>query len=533
MVCLQETKLPADRSDFKIRGYQAHHLIHTDGQIACGGVSVLVGNTIPHRKVQLTTRLQAIAVRSTLHRPITICSVYISPNRSLELAELHNLLGQLPTPFIITGDFNAHSPLWGNTDTNQRGLCVEKLLLESDVYLANGTAATHVNQATLHTSSIDLTLCDPILVPELSWSVQADLNGSDHFPVSILMTPPGISPCSSRRSIRRTDWEVFSRACLQSINSDLDSYETFIERLTEVCDAVIPVTSGKPRKHNAWFTPECRVAVDEKKKAYRRAARNPTVQNIVAFRLARARARRTLRENKRRSFHEFVSKINSRTPLNTVWKMIRNLKGSGKISSSCHVRRSDGAFAETERDIANVLAERLSLNSSSAHYTHEFQRVKRRAEHTTLHFTSANTEYYNKTFTLGELRCSLSETKCTAPGPDNITYEIIRRLPEECLAVLLNVFNKIWTTQTFPDGWRSATVVPIPKPGKDHTDATNYRPISLTSCLFKLMEKMVNRRLVWYLEQNDCLSDLQCGFRRIAQQSTTWSDSRASSVRLS
>ena len=112
------------------------------------------------------------------------------------------------------------------------------------------------------------------------------------------------------------------------------------------------------------------------------------------------------------------------------------------------------------------------------------------------------------------MRCSLSETKCTAPGPDNITYEIIRRLPEECLAVLLNVFNKIWTTQTFPDGWRSATVVPIPKPGKDHTDATNYRPISLTSCLCKLMEKMVNRRLVWYLEQNGCLSDLQCGFRK-------------------
>ena len=140
--------------------------------------------------------------------------------------------------------------------------------------------------------------------------------------------------------------------------------------------------------------------------------------------------------------------------------------------------------------------------------------MKRCAEHTTLQFTSANTEYYNKTFTLWELRCSLSETKCTAPGPDNITYKIIHRLPEEYLAILLNVFNKMWTTQTFPDGWRSATVVSIPKPGKDHTDATNYRPISLTSCLCNLMEKMVNRRPVWYLGQNGCLSYLQCGFRK-------------------
>ena len=108
----------------------------------------------------------------------------------------------------------------------------------------------------------------------------------------------------------------------------------------------------------------------------------------------------------------------------------------------------------------------------------------------------------------------LSATNNTAPGPDNISYEILRHLPQESLTVLLNVFNKVWTTQSFPDSWRLATVIPIPKPGKDHTDASNYRPISLTSCLCKLMEKMVNRRLVWFLEHTKSLSDLQCGFRK-------------------
>ena len=64
-----------------------------------------------------------------------------------------------------------------------------------------------------------------------------------------------------------------------------------------------------------------------------------------------------------------------------------------------------------------------------------------------------------------------------------------------------------------------AVVLPIPKPGKDHLLATNYRPISLTSCMCKVLEKMVNVRLVWYLESENLLTPVQYGFRR--ERSTT------------
>ena len=57
-------------------------------------------------------------------------------------------------------------------------------------------------------------------------------------------------------------------------------------------------------------------------------------------------------------------------------------------------------------------------------------------------------------------------------------------------------------------------MVPIPKPGKDLTDLQNYRPISLTSSVCKLYEKMVNKRLVESLERNRLLAEIQCGFRR-------------------
>jgi ribonuclease HI len=59
-----------------------------------------------------------------------------------------------------------------------------------------------------------------------------------------------------------------------------------------------------------------------------------------------------------------------------------------------------------------------------------------------------------------------------------------------------------------------AIVIPILKPGKASTDPSSYRPIALTSCLCKILEKMVNTRLMYYLEKNRCLSQHQSGFRR-------------------
>ncbi|GFX26010.1 probable RNA-directed DNA polymerase from transposon X-element [Trichonephila clavipes] len=80
-------------------------------------------------------------------------------------------------------------------------------------------------------------------------------------------------------------------------------------------------------------------------------------------------------------------------------------------------------------------------------------------------------------------------------------------------------FNRIWETQVFPTQWCHAHVSPFPKPGKDPTSANNYRPIALTSCLSKLMERIVSARLMFHLESHDLLSPLQSGFRK--SRSTT------------
>ena len=84
---------------------------------------------------------------------------------------------------------------------------------------------------------------------------------------------------------------------------------------------------------------------------------------------------------------------------------------------------------------------------------------------------------------------------------------------------ILNLYNKKFVNETFPITWAVATVIPIPKPGKDPSRPLNYRPISLASCVCKLLEKLINLRLMWYLEKTSAITNYQAGFRK--NQSTT------------
>ena len=112
-----------------------------------------------------------------------------------------------------------------------------------------------------------------------------------------------------------------------------------------------------------------------------------------------------------------------------------------------------------------------------------------------------------------DLKRSLVKSNNSFPGRDQIHCEILHHLPIETLHILLDIINKTWKSDTFLQSWREALIISIPKPRKDHFNPLNYRPIALTSCVCKTVERMVNGRLVWYLENNGLLAKQQCGFR--------------------
>ena len=153
------------------------------------------------------------------------------------------------------------------------------------------------------------------------------------------------------------------------------------------------------------------------------------------------------------------------------------------------------------KDIANEHAAVFTDNSSSVHCSASFQAMKEQEEKVKIDFTSDNTEVYNKPFRLRDLMRSIMKAKPRAPGPDGIHNNLLKHLPEDTLRILKEILNKIWISADSPQHWRAATVTPIPKPNKDHTDPLSYRPIALTSYLCKLVDRMINTHFIWYLEK--------------------------------
>ena len=90
---------------------------------------------------------------------------------------------------------------------------------------------------------------------------------------------------------------------------------------------------------------------------------------------------------------------------------------------------------------------------------------------------------------------------------------MLRHLPESALLALCHIINKHWSSESFPISssiWQHAVVLPVPKADKDKTDPCSYRPIPLTSCLCKIVERMINDRLVWYLNKSCWFSLFFC-----------------------
>ena len=131
----------------------------------------------------MTSPLQAIVVKVTLHTTITFCNLYIPPSTALHLRDLTHLESQLPKPFMIVGDFNSHNYLWGGNKSDAKGKVMETFMTRSNICLFNDDTPTYLHPATGSFTSIDLTMCSPSLFMDFTWRVEEDLHGSDHFPI--------------------------------------------------------------------------------------------------------------------------------------------------------------------------------------------------------------------------------------------------------------------------------------------------------------------------------------------------------------
>ena len=515
-MCLQETHI-ADINKASFKGYTPYHRIDTSHERASGGSSIFIRDDVIHSPVHLNTNLQAVAVKITLSFVFTICSIYAPPNKYIDISDLEHLLSQIQEPVMILGDFNSHNPLWGSEHLTPKGRVIENFISQNDLCLYNDGSYTFLHSGNGSYSAIDLSFASPTLFDRFSWEVHDDCCGSDHFPIILRAIEDDNDTKRKRWKFKQADWTTFKTLCSLNLNKyNFDSNDPipdFSTTLLEIAERTIPQSSisSKPRK--PWFDDECKLAIKERKKSEKAFRRSPCHSKLSSFRVHRAKARRTIKRKKRASWKQFVSSINNRTPMNKIWNMINRIKGRKNSATVKHLSVNNNLITD-KRDIANTLAEQLAYNSSSNQCSDKFLKFKHNDEKKKINFSSSNDEVYNKEFSSDELKLSLNRAHDTAEGPDKIHYQLLKHLPPESLSLLLDIYNYIWRTGDFPQCWSEATVIPIPKPGKDHSDPNNYRPISLTSCVCKTLERMINDRLVWFLENNNILTDIQCGFRK-------------------
>jgi hypothetical protein len=249
------------------------------------------------------------------------------------VSHLVDLVDQLPTPLLLCGDFNAHSPMWRCQDTNPLGITIENFLQHNDLCVLNNKLSTYLHPATGNFSAIDLSVCSPALFLDFKWEVAADQHGSDHFPIIISTNKPIHPDKPPRWKLHKADWDEFQALCLDNINpmkyiSIEDPVSRFTSDLTSIACKTIPQTSTSSTKlPKPWFNAECCKAVCLRKAALYKFKCRPTHERLQQYRAARANARRVTKQAKRESWQHYISSLNSQTPVKKTWDMISKITG--------------------------------------------------------------------------------------------------------------------------------------------------------------------------------------------------------------
>lgn len=222
--------------------------MHPTSITGWGGVAIAVSRNVPHSRIPVTTTLQAVAVQVNLPTKRTYVSLYIPPSHDNNILkdELNELILQLPKPFLIMGDLNAHSEIWGGHSTDLRGKILIEIIGNHGLTIWNDDSMTFFCPANGNQSAVDLTLSSEY-INNLSWSVDNDLRGSDHFPIFLSPIDRNIdNPGNPKWIFEKADWSEYqSRIDLILDQNMTYTPEDLSSLIFNTAISCIPRSSGK------------------------------------------------------------------------------------------------------------------------------------------------------------------------------------------------------------------------------------------------------------------------------------------------
>ena len=465
------------------------------------------------------TELQVFRVKISRGRWIEMANMY-SPPSNMTGHTVTLSLTDLPTSekCFVAGDFNAHSPLWDSTQpSDNRGEEVTDWLIENDLSVLNDGSSTRHSRTTGTGSAPDITVCGSWWSARSQWRVGDEIGGSDHLPLVTTLTcqvklqPIQYSTAKWKRN--NVDWSKFTEE-VESKMSGLMQEENIKRRilrfnsiLTEAAE--VHVGKSKPGKRTkCWMTPAVKTAV-KKRNRLRANIRTHREEWLEAC----AETREEIRKAKEESWKGLLEGAVTDADDQRMWGIIKSLNGTPDTNSPNEAMKHNGRLITNPKKKADIFLQhyaKVSKLTFSKEERDENRRLKKALSTPTVPEDGSCSN-----FKLAELERAIAKMKKKgAAGPDDIPPTFLKALGPSGLAELLAIFNVSFNSADCPQIWRNAIIIPLLKSGKAASELASYRPVSLTSCVVKILERMIAERLYYLAETKGWLSRLQAGFRK-------------------
>ncbi len=343
-------------------------------------------------------------------------------------------------------------------------------------------------------------------------------------------------------NIKLTDWSQFSSNLDDNIKNDpelwppndiggIDSLDNITSKLTSHFKHSITVATPKHRdtgNHKPRLPPLALTLIRTRRKIKNDHIRQPTDTRRQQINELNKTIKHIIKET-RKAIDANKGAILAQGPRNSkFWPIIRQtLK---PLNNQTHPLVFDNTYASKPEDklkIFRSLYEDILIDNNINHNAQSLDDPNFNITHSVQYYMNKRTNHLQYVapdpedlphplltkITLNEIAGALDNTKNNkAPGPDMVRYEHVKKAPVSAIQILLNIYNASLTYAYFPKHFKTCIVTLIPKPNKDPTKPTSYRPITLSPIFSKLLEKIINNRLLNASLANKIIKPYQTAF---------------------
>lgn len=500
---------------------------NTNNRNIGGGVAIAIRKDIPHRQLpNLNTQIIetiGVEVYGTHFYSVYFPGSKLNPEK---LAQFKNDIGKLTSQrknFFLGGDLNSKHRFWNCSKNNKAGNILFNEMIARNFTIHHSPSATHFPpQANRNVpSTIDIALSSGHNLINNIQTINA--LSSNHLPVlfDIVFSVSLHTIVNTKRCYSKANWPIFRKTIERKIDlthvANLHSKEmidaaiqNLIESIKEAENVAVPLEEIRPTAFK--MHPEILHLISVRNCLRRQIQRNssPLIKKQVSH------LNRTIAENvlvlKNLVWQQKLSKVPKDSK--QLWKYTKIL--TNKCSMIPPLKNNSNQILLTDAEKAEEIAKAFN----AAHYTTHNIKSDPRTE-TVVNGSSLIVNFLTPAVEEScmtspkEVKSIINKLKSKkSPGFDKISNLLLKNLPHKAIVFLMYVFRSCMKLSYFPDVWKHAKVIPIPKPGKDQSVSSNYRPISLLSSLSKIFEKVILKRIILHLSTNDILPDEQFGFRQ-------------------